>query len=791
MSTPAIATITIRVDGADRVCDSRKAVTIGRAPEVTVFVDNPLVSRVHAVLTWQGGWVLTDRGSTNGVFVDSQRLVQPLRIDRPIQLRLGDATTGPLIALVPHAPGSGLRPTPQPPQPDVQMTMRASTQALPPVRQSRTDLPVSLPSRIPAGGLTIGRTAENSIVVDDVLASRRHARLVSTPQGLGIEDVGSVNGTFVNGARTQRAILREGDTVTIGNIDFVVAGGTLRQRARGAAESGLGLHGLGFVVEGNKQLLVDVSMSAAPGSLTAMIGPSGAGKSTLAKIIAGINRPSGGVVNFEGRNLHAEYEALRSRIGMVPQDDVLHRQLTVRQALRYAAELRLPPDTTSDDRARVIDGVLRELSLTEHADTRVDRLSGGQRKRASVALELLTSPSLLILDEPTSGLDPALDRQVMVMLRQLADAGRVVLVVTHSLTHLDMCDQVLLLAPGGKTAYCGHPKGVGAALGSSDWAEIFTRVTNDPDGVFAAFRARNPHLTPPPPPRYGPPGQPAHTSTSKQISTVVRRQFRLILADRGYLAFLVVMPFVLGVLSLVVPGKNGFTRSDPETLTEPQQIMTLLILGACFMGSALSVRDLVGERTIYQRERAVGLLPSAYLFAKIIVFCIAAFVQSIVLVGIVLAGKKAPGPGSVLPSGSLELFIDIALTACCCVMVGLLLSALARSSEQVMPLLVVTIMAQLVMCGGLIPVTGRVVLDQLSWLFPARWGFAAGASTIDLKNLQIDPSKTLPDGSAASVAKPDSLWEHGAGIWFLDVWMLVVLGGLLAALTLARLKAKS
>lgn len=161
---------------------------------------------------------------------------------------------------------------------------------------------------------------------------------------------------------------------------------------------------------------------------------------------------------------------------MVPQDDVVHRQLTVNQALGYAAELRLPPDTGKADRAGVVAQVLEELDLTKHADTRVDKLSGGQRKRASVALELLTGPSLLILDEPTSGLDPALDLQVMTMLRQLADAGRVVLVVTHSLSYLDVCDQVLLMAPGGKTAYRGSPEQIGDAMGTTNWAKIFTQV---------------------------------------------------------------------------------------------------------------------------------------------------------------------------------------------------------------------------------------------------------------------------------------------------------------------------
>ncbi len=807
---------------------------MGRAPEVMLFVDSPLVSRVHATLAWQGSaWVLTDNQSTNGVFVDARRLTQPVSIDRPTQVRLGDAISGPLLHLLPANPQPPQRPSmrppqqapqqappqPGPPQPgppphavrrppqqfqrpqypapqdapapalNVNMTTRADTSNMPPVRARASTAPIARADRIPQTGLGIGRTTDNQIVVNDPLASRKHARLVASTEGLVIEDLGSANGTFVNGHRQQRAVLRERDIITVGNVDFVVQQGTLVHRQKPVAEQGLAVHGVGFTVEGNKQLLVDVNMSASRGTLTALIGPSGAGKSTLSRLIAGTTRPSGGVVTFEGRNLHAEYEALRSRIGMVPQDDVLHRQLTVRQALGFAAELRLPRDNSKADRQKVIDGVLQELSLTEHADTRVDRLSGGQRKRASVALELLTGPSLLILDEPTSGLDPALDRQVMVMLRELADAGRVVIVVTHSVAHLDMCDQVLLLAPGGKTAYCGNPAGVGAALGTSDWAEIFANVAANPDQAFAAYRSRQAFAPPPPPPQqpYGSAGSPPQSSRGKQFSTLARRQVRLILADRGYLTFLVILPFILGGLSLVVPGKNGFQRGAlkalpdgsfvPEGGSETQQLLVVLILGACFMGSTLTVRDLVGERTIFHRERAVGLLPSAYLMAKIAVFSLTALLQSAVLVGIVLAGKKRPGEGAVLASGSAELYIDIALTAICCVVVGLLLSSLAKSNEQVMPLLVVAIMAQLVMAGGLIPVTGRVVLEQVSWLFPARWGYASGASTVNIRELFLN-------------AQPDTLWQHKPEIWALNVGVLLLITLVLALFTWRRLRLK-
>ncbi|WP_280181304.1 FHA domain-containing protein [Nocardia farcinica] len=855
MSSPGAQTITVRHDGTERVFDSSQLVTLGRAPEVTLFVDSPLVSRVHATLTWQGsGWVLTDNGSTNGVFVDARRLTQPVSIDRPTQVRLGDAINGPLLHLLPAAPAqrphpsqgsppqgapqqgtpqhrppqrpsyqrpptppyqpphaaarpgaaaSGpqqaappptgaapARPTPPPAsqqQPNVNLTTKADTSALPPLRARASTAAIARADRLPPGGLAIGRTTDNQIVVNDPLASRKHARLVAGREGLTIEDLGSANGTFVNGTRQQRAVLREGDVITIGNIDFVVQQGTLVLRQKPVAEQGLHVHGVGFTVEGNKQLLVDVNMQAGRGTLTALIGPSGAGKSTLSKLIAGSTQPSGGVVTFEGRNLHAEYEALRSRIGMVPQDDVLHRQLTVRQALGYAAELRLPPDTTKADRQQVIDGVLQELSLTEHADTRVDRLSGGQRKRASVALELLTGPSLLILDEPTSGLDPALDRQVMVMLRELADAGRVVIVVTHSVACLDMCDQVLLLAPGGKTAFCGHPAGVGAALGTSDWAEIFANVAANPDQAFAAYRSRQAVAPPPPPPpRYGPAGSPPQTSSIKQFSTLARRQLRLIVSDRVYSLSLLLMPIIVGAVTLATPGKNGFQPPPlvqtpegigPAVSGEAQTLLSFLVIGACFMGISLSVRDLVGERTIFLRERAVGLSSTAYLLAKILVFSLAAVYQVAVMLAIVLVGKNGPRAGVVIPPGAVELFVDITLLAVCSVVLGLLISSLVKSNEQVMVVLVIAIIVQLVMMGSFIPVTGRPGLEQVSWLFPSRWGFAASASTVDLTTLFVK-------------AEQDTLWQHTVQWWVIDVSVLAAIALVLALFTRRNLRLK-
>ncbi|WP_414688911.1 ATP-binding cassette domain-containing protein [Mycobacterium sp.] len=630
--------------------------------------------------------------------------------------------------------------------------------------------PRATPAAKPAGSVTIGRASDNDIVVSDVLASRYHATLILTPLGTEIRDT-SVNGTFVNGTRVGSAILSEGDIVTVGNIDLVVSGGLLVRRSETEAATrtgGLEVRNVEYLVENGKQLLSDISLTARPGTLTAVIGGSGAGKSTLARLIAGYTTPSSGSVTFEGHDIHAEYASLRSRIGMVPQDDVVHRQLTVRQALSYAAELRLPPDTSKPDRTKVVAQVLEELDLTKHADTRVDKLSGGQRKRASVALELLTGPSLLMLDEPTSGLDPALDLQVMTMLRQLADAGRVVLVVTHSLSYLDVCDQVLLVAPGGKTAYYGPPDGIGEVMGTTNWAKIFSQVGADPDEANRRFREREEQQLPPQSGQPADLGEPVHTSVRRQISTIARRQVRLVVADRAYFIFLALLPFILGALSLTVPGSTGFHPADPHTGTpdESAQILALLLPAAAFMGTALTIRDLVGERAIFQREQAVGLSTTAYLLAKTLVFCGFAILQAAIVTAIVVAGKGTPSRGAVLLGHStlaatVELFSTVAATCVASAVLGLAISSLVRSTEQIMPLFVIAVMAQLVLCGGMVPVTGRLGLDQLSWLMPARWGYAAASSTVDVRHLV--PPTLLPQ---------DQFWQHTRHFWLLDMGML-------------------
>ena len=763
MSRPLPPTITVGSGGWQRTFAPGRDVVIGRDVRADVRIPHPGVSRSHVVLRYlDGHWVAIDDQSFNGMFIGHQRV-------RSVDIRDGDNIhignpDGPLLTFE-------LGPVPQPDDQPTSLMNRGSR---------ATDISG-------AATVTIGRASDNDVVIPDVLASGHHATLVPTPQGVQIQDAGSANGTFVNGEPVKDAVLREDDLVTIGNVDFVFAGGDLVRRSEPATKTGgLEVRGISLTVDGAVTLLDRVSLSARPGTLTAVIGPSGSGKSTLSRVITGATRPASGTVSFDGHDLHAEFALLRSRIGMVPQDDVVHHRLTVNQALGFAAELRMPQDTTRGDRQQVIAQVLEELELTPHAETRVDKLSGGQRKRVSVALELLTGPSLLVLDEPTTGLDPALDRQVMRMLRQLADAGRVIVVVTHSLTFLDVCDQVVLLAPGGKTAFCGPPSEIGPAMGATDWADIFDGLCADPDGAQRRFQERTEQPVEMPaqvaPERPADGGKLAHAGLWRQVSTIGRRQVALIAADRRYLVFLALLPLIVGLLPLTVGGHAGFgtPSSDGSAPFEAKQIIALLNFGAILMGMTLTVRDLVGERAIFRREQAVGLPPSAYLLAKIGVFGTVAVIQSALLVLVVTApeiGKRAPSGAAVLGSPMLELFVDVAATCVVATILGLAVSAVAKTSDQVIPLLAATLTLQFVLAGGFIPVTGRAALDPISWLTPARWGFAATASTADLSNL------------AVGIAH-DSHWKHAASAWLFDIAMLAVLAVFFAGFVRWRIRLK-
>jgi ABC transport system ATP-binding/permease protein len=642
---------------------------------------------------------------------------------------------------------------------------------------------------LPAKALRIGRVADNDLVLPDLDVSRHHAELRKSPTGTyEIVDLGSHNGVFVNGRRVSSAVLGEADIVSIGRSTFRLAGGELRVFVD-EGEVTFSAQDLVVKVGGGKILLNRVTFPIPEKSLVGVIGPSGAGKSTLLGALTGMRPADTGTVLYDNRDLYRNYAELRYRIGLVPQESVLHTQLTARRALQYSAELRFPSDTGANERDARVDEVMAELGLTKHANTRADRLSGGQLKRVNVAQELLTKPSLLFLDEPTSGLDPGLDKSVMEQMRDLAHDGRTVIVVTHSVANLDTCDRLLVLVPGGNIAYYGPPDEGLKYFGLAGWAEVFQAFERYPDRDWAAeYAASQAHAQyvlgqrPKPPTKAQdessiPEAVPQPRGALHQMGTLTRRYIRVIAADRGYLTITALVPLLLGVLIRFFPSKEGLAGA-PGTNTAALELLVILVICACLAGAFSSGRELVKERNIYIRERAAGLSSGAYLSSKLLVLGVISIVQSVVLTLLVLAGRKMPSHGSVLGSPLLELTIAIALVGLASMCLGLLVSAMVNTSEKAMPILVVLTLFQVVLCGALLSLNGTAGLKQLAWLAPSRWGFAAVASTVNLN--VINPSV------AGNFTDP--LWDHSAANWLRDVGILIGLGVAFSLLAWIRLR---
>ena len=471
----------------------------------------------------------------------------------------------------------------------------------------------------------------------------------------------------------------------------------------------------------------------------------------------------------------------------MPQENILHTQLSPRRALGYAAELRFPRDVSAADRARRVTEVLGELALTEHAGTRTVALSGGQQKRVNVALELLTKPSLLFLDEPTSGLDPGLDMAVMEMLAGLAHDGRTVIVVTHSVANLDVCDRLLVLVPGGKVAYFGPPADGLAHFGQPGWAQVFRALDAERGrdwpaeyraspycaSYVAADMQRSPAVATARAPAA--PGAPRPRRRLAQLSTLARRYLAVIASDRTYVGAIALLPVILGALVRLIPDDGGLTgRGNPDA----NQVLLILTMGACLTGVASAVRELVKERPLYTRERAAGLSPGAYLGSKVAVLGVISAVQAVVLVLIGVAGRPLPAQGALTSLPLFEIVLAMAALAAASMTAGLLISVLVSSSDKTMPLLVVVVLVQVVLSGAVFRLNHKAGLNQASWLSPSRWGLGAAGSTVDLN--QVAP---VPRGGTA-----DPLWRHTAGQWLTDMAAELILAAAFAALTWRRLQ---
>ena len=470
---------------------------------------------------------------------------------------------------------------------------------------------------------------------------------------------------------------------------------------------------------GEVTVLDSVSFSVSAGELVAIVGPSGAGKTTLLEAIAGIVPTASGSVRFDGVDVHANLGSFRSVLGYVPQDDIIHADLPLERTLRYAARLRLPSSTTAAEIDDAVHDAIDAVGLTGQADVRVGSLSGGQRKRASIAAELLTDPHVFFLDEPTSGLDPVTSAELIARLRGLADRSATVVFTTHSIEDLAQCDRIVFMARGGRVGFVGTVDEALEQFGAASVAELYRRLA-DFDGSLSA-----PDM---------PASDAVHDRVARPVvrrpvangltqwSVLTRRTLETIVRNRLTLAILLGSPaMVVGMFAILFrPGAFDVRDPSPSSMV---MIGFWVVFAAFFFGLTYGLLQICTEQTILRRERLVGLRLGAYVASKVTILVPFLTIVVVAMLGVLRLLDR-------LPDRPLSTYASMGVTLLLCAIaalaLGLLTSAAVGTVAQATLALPMLCFPAVLFSGAILPVHLMAKAGAgLSAVIPSRWAFEA------------------------------------------------------------------
>ncbi|GEM_PF-2003805 len=670
----------------------RSVVRIGSLEENDLRILAPEVAPVHAkILEEEGRFVLYDNEDEFGTYVNGRR-VDSVELKSGDEIRLGDrgpafrfeaeATAGEETIV--RSAGTVVRAPSDPRRELGSLAMRAA-------REFALDRPL----------LRIGRDPGNDLVLAHPQVSAFHAELRESGGRHLVEDLRSRNGTFVNGSRVSRRKLSPQDAVHIGPFVLLTTSGRLQiydetRRADIAVER-ISTR----APRGGPLLLEDVSLSIGTGELVGILGPSGAGKSTLLRAMCGLRPPAEGRVSLNDLDLYENYERLKQHLGFVPQDDIVHQELSAQRTFEYVARLRLPPDLRAEERSAKIRDLLSLLELQGREHLPVRRLSGGQRKRVSLGVELLTEPQLIFLDEPTAGLDPALESKMMVLFKELSRQGRTVVVTTHLMENVELFDKLIVLVRG-KLAFFGTPAEAREHFGIADLRGLFSRLgPRSPE----EWRGRSLPSAPAEPPasrttvrhRIG-----GLWAALRQWAILCRRYGEILVRDRRNLTILLLQAPLVAIFIYVA-------------MDNVASILFMLTLAAIWFGTSNAAKEIVKELSIYRRERMfnLGLLP--YVGSKVAILFAVSLVQCVLLVGVVRVLRPLEGNLAMIFGGVL-------LTSMVGVLLGLLISAFVGSTDKAVSTVPLVLIPQVLFAGAFTPLTGGAGIVSLG--MPSRWSFA-------------------------------------------------------------------
>lgn len=734
MGIPSLE-VTDNTTGSSKVYPlASEIVNIGRDSTNTIVIDDPIISDQHLQIVRQDNqWLLIhphpERQQThNGLLYRGRKI----RGDKSFRKTLtrGDVFRiedehGTLVTLT-YNDGSG---TPQIMLPSIQ------------------------PIQLQTATISIGRQQDNDVVLNHPQVSAHHARFTPEEGTYRLTDLNSTNHTYVNGLSVTSLLLKAGDEIRIGPFKLIYSGAELTQydESESIRIDALGLH---KVVGSNKTVLLNnISLSIPPRSFVALVGSSGTGKSTLMDALNGLRPAQQGSVYYNGQDYYHHLAAFRSQLGYVPQDDIIHRDLTVGRALYYAAKLRLPADFTQAQIEQRIDEVLEDVEMTHRRNMLIKKLSGGQRKRISIALELLANPSLFFLDEPTSGLDPGLDRKMMLLLRKLADKGHTIILVTHATSNINVCDAICFLGHGGRVVYYGPAEEAKTYFQQPDFAEIYNlleptddhpTVPADAEARFGQSPAYQKYIGEPLSQRPVQTTQELRTHAQssktkrgnpwKQFIVLSLRYIELLWNDKWNLAILLLQAPIIGViLFILIHTLNETTIFLPpislDKQGDAQRFLFVMSFAAIMFGSINAAREIVKEIHIYRRERTVNLGIMPYLLSKIVVLSVICLLQCAVLLFIVTLA--APLHNGIFLPEVWEVYITLALTSIAGLMVGLTISALVRNNDQAMSFIPLLLLPQVIFSGSMFPLKS-IPIQVFGALFSLRWSMAALGSSLNL-----------------------------------------------------------
>lgn len=720
--------------------------TIGRANENNIVVPISTVSRLHAILVkTPTGYTITDQNSTNGLLYKGGKL-REIQLNDGDLIRIGDELGN--VATLTYS--------------DLAHPVDTNVQSL------QLDPNLQL--------VTIGRLPDNALVLNYPQVSGHHALIRREAGGAVLRDLGSINGTFIRGQRippNTPVPIQPGEVIQIAGYQLVYQENQIAQAAGDKVR--IDAIGIRKAVNNNALVLLnDISLSIQPKEFVALVGGSGTGKSTLMDALNGFRPAPEGRVLINGDDYYQNFAAYRSNLGYVPQDDIIHRDLTVERALYYVAKLRLPKDTTAQEIEQRVTEVLEDVEMTQRRTVVVSRLSGGQRKRVSIAVELLAKPNLFFLDEPTSGLDPGLDKRMMFLLRRLADQGRTIILVTHATSNITACDKVVFLAPGGKLCYFGPPREALKFFEVNEFADIYSKLEQTPtsssewedryrQSSFYRENVLDRLATIPPPPHSNlvgaPPGYGAadtasgpnirpvanvkgpKTSNWRQFRILTRRYAELVRRDRVNLLVLILQAPIIGIILALVAGGSVF--ADGKTPGDAQKVLFMLSVAAVWLGTSNAAREITKETPIYLRERLVNLRVFPYVMSKVAVLTVLCIIQSLLLTGIVLIRTGLPPSGTILPA-VLELIIGVWLTTMAGLGMGLLVSALVSNTDKAASIVPILLVPQIILAGLIFPLTGPA--QVLSYVTVTRWSIDSLGTTADLNRQYYQLLAGAPPG---------------------------------------------